>query len=74
MVPPALFSNVNAVIAFAVGFTFMVGYFGLPFVMSLFLQQQRGLSALQTGASLSCATAAMSLRLDAGHQSRTTQE
>jgi DHA2 family methylenomycin A resistance protein-like MFS transporter len=51
MVPPALFGNVNAVIAFAVGFTFMVGYFGLPFVMSLFLQQQRGLSALQTGAS-----------------------
>jgi MFS transporter, DHA2 family, methylenomycin A resistance protein len=33
----------------AVGFTFMVGYFGLPFVMSLYLQQQRGLSAPATG-------------------------
>ncbi len=27
----------------------MVGYYGLPFVISLFLQQQRGLSALHTG-------------------------
>lgn len=26
-----------------------VGYFGLPFVMSLYLQQQRGLSAPATG-------------------------
>jgi len=49
MVPPALFRSRNAVIAMAVGFTFMVGYFGLPFVMSLYLQQQRHLSALGTG-------------------------
>jgi DHA2 family methylenomycin A resistance protein-like MFS transporter len=28
---------------------FMVGYYGLPFVISLFLQQHRGLDALQTG-------------------------
>ncbi len=27
----------------------MVGYFGLPFVMSLYLQQIRGLSSLATG-------------------------
>jgi MFS family permease len=27
----------------------MVGYYGLPFVISLFLQQHRGLTALQTG-------------------------
>jgi len=27
----------------------MVGYYGLPFVMSLYLQQQRGLSASATG-------------------------
>lgn len=33
----------------AVGFTFMVGYFGLPFVMSLYLQQQRGMSPVATG-------------------------
>jgi len=51
MVPPALFAARNARIAIAVGFTFMVGYYGLPFVMSLYLQQQRGLSALQTGSA-----------------------
>jgi MFS transporter, DHA2 family, methylenomycin A resistance protein len=27
----------------------MVGYYGLPFVMSLYLQQLRGLSALGAG-------------------------
>jgi sugar phosphate permease len=32
-----------------IGFAFMVGYYGLPFVMSLYLQQRRGLSALATG-------------------------
>jgi MFS transporter, DHA2 family, methylenomycin A resistance protein len=48
MVPPDLFRSRDAVIAMLVGFTFMVGYFGLPFVMSLYLQQ-RGLSALATG-------------------------
>ena len=49
MVPPDLFRSRNAPIAAAVGFTFMVGYFGLPFVMSLYLQQHRGLSSLATG-------------------------
>ena len=32
-----------------VGFAFVVGYYGLPFVMSLYLQQLYGLSAFQTG-------------------------
>jgi EmrB/QacA subfamily drug resistance transporter len=50
MVPAQLFDARNAVIAMFVGFAFMVGYFGMPFVMSLYLQQHRGLSALATGA------------------------
>jgi MFS family permease len=51
MVPRQLFESPNAAIAMAVGFAFMVGYFGLPFLMSLYLQQQRGVSALLTGQS-----------------------
>lgn len=51
MVPKELWLSRNALIAFAVGFTFMVGYFGLPFVMSLYLQQVRGLSPVATGAA-----------------------
>lgn len=51
MVPSGLLAPRNARISMAVGFTFMVGYFGLPFVMSLYLQQHRGLSAPQTGAA-----------------------
>ncbi|QYY35043.1 MFS transporter [Ruficoccus sp. ZRK36] len=51
MMPPELFRVRNVVISVVVGFTFMFGYFGLPFVMSLYLQQLRGLSALQTGLS-----------------------
>lgn len=50
MMPLDLFRSRNVPVATAVGFAFMVGYFGLPFVMSLFLQQLRGLSALATGA------------------------
>lgn len=49
MVPPGLLAPRNARISMVVGFTFMVGYFGLPFVISLYLQQQRGLSAPETG-------------------------
>lgn len=51
MIPPGLLAPLNARISMAVGFTFMVGYFGLPFVMSLYLQQHRGLSAPETGAT-----------------------
>ena len=35
--------------AVVIGFAFMVGYYGLPFVFSLYLQQDRGLSPLATG-------------------------
>ncbi|QUP53846.1 MFS transporter [Ralstonia syzygii] len=51
LVPPDVLRSRNARIAMAIGFTFMVGYFGLPFVMSLYLQQHRGLSAFATGAA-----------------------
>jgi DHA2 family methylenomycin A resistance protein-like MFS transporter len=50
MVPLELFRSQNVSIVVAVGFAFVVGYYGLPFVMSLYLQQQRGLSPLETGA------------------------
>ena len=49
MVPLQLFRSRTVVITVASGFAFMVGYYGLPFVISLFLQQHRGLTALQTG-------------------------
>jgi MFS family permease len=49
MLPLELFGSRTVVIIVASGFAFMVGYYGLPFVISLFLQQHRGLTALQTG-------------------------
>jgi EmrB/QacA subfamily drug resistance transporter len=49
MLPLQLFRSRTVVITVATGFAFMVGYFGLPFVISLSLQQHRGLSALHTG-------------------------
>lgn len=49
MVPPRMFRHDNVIVANTIGFAFMVGYFGLPFVMSLYLQQVRGLSSLATG-------------------------
>lgn len=49
MVPLDLFRSRTVSIAVAVGFAFVVGYYGLPFVMSLYLQQLRGLSSLSTG-------------------------
>ena len=49
MMPFGLFRSRNVSVAVAVGFAFMVGYYGLPFVMSLYLQQLRGLSPLATG-------------------------
>jgi MFS transporter, DHA2 family, methylenomycin A resistance protein len=49
MMPLELFRSRTVVITVASGFAFMVGYYGLPFVISLLLQQQRGLTALQTG-------------------------
>ena len=47
--PLGLFRRRNTTVAVVVGFTFVVGYYGLPFVMSLYLQQLHGLSAFQTG-------------------------
>ena len=49
MVPLDLVRSRNVTIAAVVGFAFMVGYYGLPFVMSLHLQQQRGLSSFGAG-------------------------
>jgi MFS transporter, DHA2 family, methylenomycin A resistance protein len=49
MVPLELFRSRGMNIAVAVGFAFMVGYYGIPFLMSLYLQQARGLSSLTTG-------------------------
>ena len=49
MVPRGLFQSRNVATPVAIGFSFMVGYYGLPFVMSLYLQQVRGLSPLQSG-------------------------
>lgn len=49
MLPLGLFRIRAVNIAVAIGFAFMVGYYGLPFVFSLEFQQQRGLSALATG-------------------------
>jgi EmrB/QacA subfamily drug resistance transporter len=49
MVPLELFRSHTLVVSVVIGFAFIVGYYGLPFVMSLYLQQLRGLSALSTG-------------------------
>ncbi|OBC01936.1 MFS transporter [Mycobacterium sp. 852013-50091_SCH5140682] len=49
MLPLELFRSRTVTIVTATGFAFMVGYFGLPFVVSLFLQQHRGLDAVHTG-------------------------
>ena len=47
--PLSLFRSRTVTVAVATGFAFMTGYYGLPFVMSLYLQELRGLSALGTG-------------------------
>jgi MFS transporter, DHA2 family, methylenomycin A resistance protein len=49
MLPLDLFRSRTVRLAVIAGFAFMVGYYGLPFVMSLYLQELRGLSALATG-------------------------
>jgi len=51
MAPSDLFRSRTVVVSVAAGFAFIVGYYGLPFVMSLYLQQLRGLSPLGTGAA-----------------------
>jgi EmrB/QacA subfamily drug resistance transporter len=49
LLPLSLFRSRTVSAAMVIGFAFMVGYYGLPFVMSLYLQQLRGLSALGAG-------------------------
>ena len=49
MIPLQLLRSRTVVITVASGFAFIVGYYGLPFVMSLYLQQFVALTALQTG-------------------------
>jgi MFS transporter, DHA2 family, methylenomycin A resistance protein len=49
MVPLRLFRSRNVSVPVAVGFGFVVGFYGLPFVMSFYLQQVRHLSAFATG-------------------------
>ncbi|MFF1613411.1 DHA2 family efflux MFS transporter permease subunit [Amycolatopsis sp. NPDC058278] len=48
MLPLELFRSRTVVAAVVIGFAFMIGYYGMPFVLSLVLQD-RGLSALDTG-------------------------
>jgi DHA2 family methylenomycin A resistance protein-like MFS transporter len=48
-VPLDLFRSRTVSIAVVVGFVFVAGYWGLPFLMSLYLQQIRGLTPLVTG-------------------------
>ncbi|MGY3317220.1 MFS transporter [Arthrobacter sp. TE12232] len=50
MVPLPLLGNRTMAVSIGIGFSYMVGYFGLPFVMSLYLQQERSLSPVETGA------------------------
>jgi MFS transporter, DHA2 family, methylenomycin A resistance protein len=50
MVLLALLRTRAVAVSAVIGFAFMVAYYGLPFVFSLYFQQQRGLSALATGA------------------------
>ncbi|MBO2458365.1 MFS transporter [Actinomadura violacea] len=49
MVPPDLFRSATVTIAVVIGFAFMVGFYGLPFLFSLSFQQQHGLSPLGAG-------------------------
>jgi DHA2 family methylenomycin A resistance protein-like MFS transporter len=49
MVPLGLFQSRAVATAVAIGFTFMVGFYGMVFLVSLLLQQQRGLTPFQTG-------------------------
>jgi EmrB/QacA subfamily drug resistance transporter len=51
MVPRGLFRSRAVPGAVVVGFAFVVGYYGVPFVMSLYLQSVRGLSPLAAGAA-----------------------
>ena len=47
MVPLSLFASRTVSIAMVTGFAFMVGFYGLPFLFSLYFQQVRDLSPLR---------------------------
>lgn len=49
MVPLELFRSRAVVVSVSVGFSFMVGFYGLVFLFSLYFQELRGLSPLATG-------------------------
>jgi DHA2 family methylenomycin A resistance protein-like MFS transporter len=49
MVPLELFRSRTVVVSAWTGFAFLGGFLGMVFVFSLYLQQQRGLSAFETG-------------------------
>lgn len=49
MVPLSMFRSWDVSCSVAIGFTFMVGFFGMVFLVSLFLQQQYEMTPLQTG-------------------------
>jgi DHA2 family methylenomycin A resistance protein-like MFS transporter len=49
MVPLELFRSRAVATTVAIGFTFMVGFYGMVFLISLFFQEQRGMSAFETG-------------------------
>jgi EmrB/QacA subfamily drug resistance transporter len=49
MLPLDLFRTPNVTASSVVGFAWVVGYFGVPFVISLYLQEVRGLSPLEAG-------------------------
>ncbi|KAA5545605.1 MFS transporter [Roseiconus nitratireducens] len=49
MIPLGMFRSSAAAIPVVIGFTFMAGFYGMVFLVSLFLQQQRGLTPFETG-------------------------
>ncbi|MFJ9683622.1 MFS transporter [Streptomyces sp. NPDC101194] len=51
MVPLELLRRSTVVISCAAGFAFMAAFYGMVFLFSLYLQQERGLSPLATGAA-----------------------
>lgn len=57
MVPLEMFQSRTAATPLAIGFTFMTGFYGMVFLISLFLQEERGLTAYQTGMAFAPVTA-----------------
>lgn len=51
MVPFQLLQSPAAATAIAIGFTFMAGFYGMAFLISIFLQERRGLTPFQSGLS-----------------------